>query len=268
MANPQLEDGHTDIAHELVEALAKTQLSGYETRVLWAVLRKSYGWHKKTDRISYTQFEQLTGLNRRHVATALKRLIIRRIITEIGNGYKLEYGLQKDYTQWKIITEIGNDSYKSLPKSVTKPIITEIGNTPLPKSVTKSLPKSVNTKEKKETIQKKGVVPHTPKISNNGYISELQKYLGFPERTEIDPIPNPAKEAKFIKTMLTRGFTWLQIFDTWRAKVDSRGEFVSMVYVNEDIGKKEGGNGAHRRSVRDRVPRVPKNTEYKQPDEY
>lgn len=47
MANPQRENGHVDIANELVEALAKMQLSGYESRVIWALWRKTWGWVKK-----------------------------------------------------------------------------------------------------------------------------------------------------------------------------------------------------------------------------
>lgn len=119
-------------------------------------------------------------------------------------------------------------------------------------------------KDKDNDNDKDRVCQRTPKNSNNKYISELQKYLGFPERVAVDPIPNPAKEARFIDKMIRRGFTWPQIFDTWRAKVDDRGEFVSMVYVNEDIGKKGGNHGAHSRNPR----RVPKHYEYKQPNEY
>ena len=53
MANPQAENGHTDIANEIVEALARTRISGTETQLLWVIFRKTYGWHKKEDEISY-----------------------------------------------------------------------------------------------------------------------------------------------------------------------------------------------------------------------
>ena len=35
MASPQKEDGHLDLANELVEKLAKTHLSSYESQMLW-----------------------------------------------------------------------------------------------------------------------------------------------------------------------------------------------------------------------------------------
>jgi len=62
MASPQIEHGHLDLANELVEALARTQLNGYESRILWAVWRKTYAWHKKEDWISFSQFKELTKI--------------------------------------------------------------------------------------------------------------------------------------------------------------------------------------------------------------
>ena len=155
MARPQTEEGHTKIANELMDALMRVNFSSYERRVLDCVLRKTYGWNKKADRISYTQFEEATGLNRWHVARALGHLITRNVIAVSGNGHKLEYGLQKDYELWQ-----------SLPKQVTKSLPNEVTNAEieslpiqekslpiqektLPVEVMKSLPKQVNTKARK-----------------------------------------------------------------------------------------------------------------------
>ncbi|GAH72589.1 unnamed protein product, partial [marine sediment metagenome] len=81
---------------------------------------------------------------------------------------------------------------------------------------------------------------HKPKLSKHPLIAQMQRHLGFPEKTDKDPIPNPAKEAQFIKKMLARGFTRDDILTCWKRKVDQRGgEFVSLVWVNEDIAKKE-----------------------------
>ena len=62
MASPQLEDGYTQISNELLEALCWMNLSPYEWRVLLWILRKTYGWKKKTDWISLSQFSKETGL--------------------------------------------------------------------------------------------------------------------------------------------------------------------------------------------------------------
>ena len=75
MANPQCENGHVDIANEIVEALARYRLSGEEWQVLLVVLRKTYGFHKKEDEIPLSQFEKMTGMYRANVVRAIKKLV-------------------------------------------------------------------------------------------------------------------------------------------------------------------------------------------------
>lgn len=81
----------------------------------------------------------------------------------------------------------------------------------------------------------------------NEIFTEIRTYLGFPDRVQKDPIPNYGKEGQAIKRMLTRGFTREEVTACWKQKVDARGgEFVSMTWVNEDIGKKGGKAGEQR----------------------
>jgi len=91
-----------------------------------------------------------------------------------------------------------------------------------------------NNKESNESSSKK---KPAPKLHSRPIFAEIQKELGYPEKTEKDPIPNYGKEAKAIDRMLKRGYSEPEILAAWQAKVRTRGEFVSMVYVNEDIGK-------------------------------
>ncbi len=107
MANPQIENGHLDLANEIVEALAKIRLSGEETQCLWVILRKTYCWHKKEDQISLSQFSLATGLTRPSVARALKKLLTKKI-TEIikkDNTYINIYRFNKDFDQWQPLTK-------------------------------------------------------------------------------------------------------------------------------------------------------------------
>jgi len=95
---------------------------------------------------------------------------------------------------------------------------------------------------------------------------KVKELLGYPEKTGgKDPIPNYAKEGQFIKKMLNRGFTCVEILDCWRSKVSQRGgEFVSMVWVNEDIGKKGGAHGAYKQRPRALKPRE----SYRSPEQH
>jgi hypothetical protein len=81
----------------------------------------------------------------------------------------------------------------------------------------------------------------------NEIFAEMRKYLGYHERTPQDPIPSYGKEAQAIKRMLTRGFTSEDILACWKGKVSQRGgEFVSMVWANEDIGRRKDSYGKDR----------------------
>jgi len=80
MASPQAEDGHTDIANEILEALWKINLSPYQMRVLLYLLRKTYGWHKKTDYIALSQFSKDIGIDRRLVHRTLQELEFKNMV--------------------------------------------------------------------------------------------------------------------------------------------------------------------------------------------
>ena len=161
IANPQKEDGHVDIANEIVEALAKIHLSSYESQVLWAIFRKTYGWHKKEDWISNTQIAGMTGIAETHVSRTIKILIQKNLI--IKSGKKLSF--QKDYDRWKKLPKGVTSHHKEkLPKGVIE----------LPKGVIKvtkggkrKLPKGVDTKETitKETITKENIQKTLSKAS-------------------------------------------------------------------------------------------------------
>lgn len=100
MRTPQTEDGYTRIANELLEAFSTLDASGSAWRVFMVVLRKTYGFHKKEDAISLTQFESMSKLNHRSVCRGLNELIQSRIIEVRKNGYINVYRVQKDYSLW------------------------------------------------------------------------------------------------------------------------------------------------------------------------
>jgi len=109
MANPQKENGFTNIANEIMEALCKINLSSYQTRIMLCVLRKTYGWNKKSDWISNSQLNEITGIQKQHVSRALNELKKRNII--IRDGHYTSF--QKDYELWtelpkQVITDSGS----------------------------------------------------------------------------------------------------------------------------------------------------------------
>ena len=122
MASPQTEEGYTKIANELLEAFSQIDASGSAWRVFMVVLRKTYGFHKKEDRISLTQFEMISKLTRMSVCRGLNELVELKIIIVEKEGYINKYSIQKDYGVWgsiKPVTSNKNDTKSSI-KPVTK----------------------------------------------------------------------------------------------------------------------------------------------------
>lgn len=95
----------------------KTNLSGYQYRILWAIIRKTWGWHKTKAEISLPEFEKLTGITRAHICRARKELQMRNIITLSGN----EITFNGNYSQWRALP-IGARGY----------IVAHPGKKPLP----------------------------------------------------------------------------------------------------------------------------------------
>lgn len=108
MANVQKENGYTAIANEILEQLVNRDLLGAEFRILLFIIRKTYGYHKKQDKISLTQFERGTGLSRPTIVKTLKNLEIRNMIIkfsiEESEGNITQFVFQKDVDKWVVNT--------------------------------------------------------------------------------------------------------------------------------------------------------------------
>lgn len=106
MANPQKENGFTPIANELLEALMKFRPPAEKRAIFDSILRRTYGYGRKEAAISGDYFAQLTNINRRHVARAIKWLEQANMITATpaprGRGSISTYAIQKDYDLWQL----------------------------------------------------------------------------------------------------------------------------------------------------------------------
>ncbi len=106
MANPQIEDGYTRIANELLEAISLSKLNGSEHQVFWVIVRKTYGYQKKDDPISLSQFCLATRINKQNVCRALSNLITKNMIIKSDKDKITKYRIQKDYTTWKPLSNM------------------------------------------------------------------------------------------------------------------------------------------------------------------
>lgn len=107
MASPQKENGFTPIANEILDKIVNTTLLGAEFQVLLFIIRKTYGYQKKSDRISLTQFEKGTGLSRPTVVKTIKNLMAKGLIVKIClPGGDMGYTFIKDHENWVVKTHL------------------------------------------------------------------------------------------------------------------------------------------------------------------
>lgn len=99
MASPQVEDGYTKIANELLEHLVEPGINGSEYRLVFCLIRKTYGYGKKTDVISLSQFQRLTKMGRKGVVDTIKSLVGKRVLLREGN----RYGINKNWEEWVVV---------------------------------------------------------------------------------------------------------------------------------------------------------------------
>lgn len=109
MANPQLENGFIKISNEIYEALMRVRLASSENRILMAIFRKTYGFNKKEDRISLSQFAEMTGISRRNCLRVIQGLKNKNLITVKKISHvKVIYAFQKDHDRWQ--TDVKKDN--------------------------------------------------------------------------------------------------------------------------------------------------------------
>jgi len=106
MANPQKENGYTAIANEVLDKLVSFPFpskTGTPIALVLFVIRKTWGYQKKVDIISLTQFEKGVGSNRPTVVHWLQYLVKANILVKGKELSRIgiEYSFNKDWEQWK-----------------------------------------------------------------------------------------------------------------------------------------------------------------------
>ncbi|MFV9375187.1 replication protein [Citrobacter portucalensis] len=166
-----LDDGYTRIANELLEAVMAADLTARQLKVVLAVIRKTYGFGKKFDRITNTQIAMMTGIHHTHVCKAKNEMIAMNII--VTNGQAI--GVNKVISEWNF--EISQVS-ESLAKTANK-TLSNLANGYKPTQL--KTKETIQKKEKKENTQsscddREPVKPEKRKPVNFDYDEYLSVY--------------------------------------------------------------------------------------------
>jgi len=100
--NPQLENGHTRIANELLDAVIRYPFNGTEQAIVLLIMRRTYGWSKKKAFISYKEIKDATGKDIRNIKKYVKKLIEEKVIVKEACKGKNVFSLNKRYSGWRL----------------------------------------------------------------------------------------------------------------------------------------------------------------------
>jgi len=248
MESPQLEDGYLKIVLSIAEALARTQLSGYESRVLWLLWRHTYGWSKKTDLISLSQWVDGTGLDRKSIIRTLKRLMSRHLIVRYGDKIVTNaiytYEFNKHYGEWREVTKSSPVTKSSL-KVVTKLPPTIESKDTIEKRYTPIVPKVGKRKKAELTPEESEVLAYLNLKADNSFTAsgEIGKRLAEGHTVEECKIIIDKKVAEWGKTEFAKNLNPTTLFrlchfDTY---LHQKGEVPMKKFSVSEIGKSNMG---------------------------
>ncbi|MFA6446315.1 MAG: replication protein [Candidatus Paceibacterota bacterium] len=206
--------GYFKIPNLVAETLARINLSKYETRLLWVIMRKTWGWNKDEDLISVSQFEKATGINRRNAYPALLRLEKKKII-QISKASKAN-----KINSYRINSEIGiqPSEIKGIDPTIKTIIpsnnVIPTNNPSLFKDITSPLSQGIITKDNgntpiQNTNNNKQATNQSPLQKLVTYYKQLYK-VKFNQEPTISSL-SWGKWGRLLKIKLEQGYSLREI---------------------------------------------------------
>lgn len=100
MKQPHLEDGYTRINNHTLESLARVRLTSAEFNIVLTIIRKTWGFNKKSDSISISQLTKYTDLSRSTVIRVISSLVEKNMVVKKKNPKGNEYTFNKYAESW------------------------------------------------------------------------------------------------------------------------------------------------------------------------
>ena len=163
MASPQLENGHTRIANEVIESICQARLSGNEISVLLYALRQTYGWggRRKTEPFMPSSVGEKINMSKSSVHLAIQVLIERGIVSRDDKG---RLSFLKDHEKWSGPVQ-PTERKRLKPVQPTEPTVQPTEPTVQPTEPTVQPTEPYKEKERKKE-RKKEIATIPPKIED------------------------------------------------------------------------------------------------------
>lgn len=105
MANPQKENGSTDIANELLEVIYSSNFNAPQLDIIYCLIRYTYGFHRKSHKLSINFIAKATKRHKITISKELVKLIDKNVINvEQKSTYSTSriLSLNKNYSTWGV----------------------------------------------------------------------------------------------------------------------------------------------------------------------
>lgn len=178
---PQLENGYTRIANEILETIPKIGLNGTQYNILLVVFRYTYGFQRKNHELSLNFIAEATNshkvLIQREVAKLIKMNILIEVSAPTFNKGRI-IGFNKNHNSWE------------LTKQLT---VNQIDNHTVNQSVNSTVNQSVNQERKiKENLKESIYIQYAEnvKMKENEFNTLVEKYSEDTTKKMIEVLDN------------------------------------------------------------------------------
>lgn len=115
LASPQLEEGYTRLANELLDAMLRAGFTSRQWAVVMAIVRKTYGYNKKSDDIGLGQLATMTGIDKAHLSRTVRELASSGVLNRKVGTFGHSLSVNKNYAKWKLTGPVKRNG-EGLPK--------------------------------------------------------------------------------------------------------------------------------------------------------
>jgi hypothetical protein len=230
-----LEDGFTQIANLLLEALAMAHLSGVEKGAVLFLWRRTYAWPEKKgsnrrkteNEISLPEWAAALDTNITYAVRVLNSLVEKRVFlrSDLGKGKGYRYSMNTRVIQWDkgcLNREGLSERYSQGLSKKYRPLLSK-----------KTTPVDTNLAMPKESLNK------NIKERSQALIIRLRKFV---QERRGNNSPVPGAEAKAITWMLKEIWAVGEILDAYDALEQKSfwfwvDKFLNMQSVKKQIGE-------------------------------
>ena len=162
--SPQPDKNYRQISGEFLEAFIKYPLSPTENKIMLFIIHKTWGFKKKADSISLTQFQKMIPASRPTIAEGIKSLEKNQLIIVDRSQRINQYMVNKFYDTW-----LSKPTIVKKTDQLRKP-------TRIVKKTDQDRLSALNIQKKKETITKENNnISSREEIYRNGIDSKPKK---------------------------------------------------------------------------------------------